>query len=301
MKILLFGKNGQIGTELQRALVPGAKLIALGRSDADLQKPQSVVGAIRATKPDLVVNAAAYTAVDRAEDDAPAAHLANAGSVEAIAGEAARRGIWMIHYSTDYVFDGTKVSSYVETDPTGPLNVYGASKLVGENAIASSGARHVVLRTSWVYSAHGTNFARTMLRLARERDALRIVSDQIGAPTSASLIARVTAAIVRQITASSVDDGSLSGIYHLAAGGETSWHGFAQALIAQARSEGFPIRVADDRIAAIPTADYPTKARRPMNSRLDTSKLRNTFAISLPDWREDIPSIVHDLVAGEQR
>lgn len=299
MKILVFGKNGQVGTELQRALAPGATVIALGRSDADFQKPQSVVDAVRATEPDLIINAAAYTAVDRAEDDAPAAYLTNTRSVEAIAEEATRRAIWMIHYSTDYVFDGMKTAAYVESDPTAPLNVYGASKLAGEKAIAASGARHVVLRTSWVYSAHGANFARTMLRLAREHDALRVVNDQIGAPTSAALIASVTATIARKITARSDNDANLSGIYHLAAGGQTSWHGFARALIAQARSDGAAIRVADDQIAAIPTADYPTKARRPMNSRLDTGKLRNTFAISLPDWRDDIPSVVHDLVSGE--
>ena len=301
MKILLFGKNGQVGWELQRALSPGGKLIALDRQAADFEKLDGVIDTIKAVEPDVIINAAAYTAVDRAEDEAKRAYAINAKAVEVLAHEAARRGVWFIHYSTDYVFDGCKSGPYREDDLTNPLNVYGASKLEGEKALQSVGGDHLILRTSWVYGTHGQNFIKTVLGLASERSELKIVVDQIGTPTSAALIADATAIILHRLLRNSQAQKALSGVYHLTASGHTSWHGLAQYALREAASCGARSRVLPEQIAAIGSADYPTKARRPANSRLATEKVRNAFDIHLPDWREGVAHVVREIAVREHR
>lgn len=300
MRILLFGGDGQVGTELRRALAPIGDIVAPPREAVDLARPAEIGDAIATILPDIIVNAAAYTAVDRAEDEPEAAHAVNARAVATMAGEAACRRLWLVHYSTDYVFDGRKTAAYLESDIANPLNVYGQSKLAGERAIADSGARHVILRASWVYSAHGTNFVGTILKLARERDALRVVADQHGAPTSAGRIADATAVIAAQLLGDRDDVDKLSGIYHLACAGETNWHAFARAAISQAVFEGAVLRASPERVTAITAADHATRATRPMNSLLDTGKLRRAFAVSLPDWREDLPRVVRDIITRER-
>lgn len=300
MRILLFGGDGQVGTELRRALAPIGDIVAPPREAVDLARPAEIGDAIATILPDIIVNAAAYTAVDRAEDEPEAAHAVNARAVATMAGEVARRRLWLVHYSTDYVFDGRKTAAYLESDIANPLNVYGQSKLAGERAIADSGARHVILRASWVYSAHGTNFVGTILKLARERDALRVVADQHGAPTSAGRIADATAVIAARLLGDRDDVDKLSGIYHLACAGETNWHAFARAAISQAVFEGAVLRASPERVTAITAADHATRATRPMNSLLDTGKLRRAFAVSLPDWREDLPRVVRDIITRER-
>ncbi len=300
MRILLFGGEGQVGTELRRTLAPIGDVAAPPRAAVDLSRPGDIVGAIASIVPDIIVNAAAYTAVDRAEDEPEIAHAINAGAVAIMAEEAARRRLWLVHYSTDYVFDGRQTAAYRECDIANPLNAYGRSKLAGERAIAESGARHVILRASWVYSARGTNFVSTILDLARTRDALRVVADQHGAPTSAGRIAEVTAVVAARLLGDRDDVDKLSGIYHLSSAGETNWHAFARAVLSQALREGAILHASPERVAAIGTADYPTRAKRPMNSRLDTGKVRHAFAVSLPDWREDLPGVVRDIIAWER-
>lgn len=296
MRILLFGKNGQVGAEIEPLLRPLAGesggLVALDRAAADLADPAAVREAIRRERPDLVVNAAAYTAVDRAEAEPEAARMVNATSVATMAGEVARLGGWLVHYSSDYVFDGTKAGAYVETDAPAPLSVYGRTKREGEQAIAASGCRHLVFRTSWVYAARGTNFPRTILRLARERPALSVIDDQIGAPTAASRIAAVTAAAIARLAAGRPLE---SGLYHLAAAGSTSWHGYAVRIVAAARAAGVVLAVPPDGVRAIPTAGYPQAARRPANSRLDTTKLRTTLGAALPPWEDDLDPVIDSL------
>ena len=285
MKILLLGKNGQVGWELQRSLAPLGELIALGRADgADLGNAEALAATVRAVAPDIIVNAAAYTAVDRAESEPELAHAVNAAAPGVLAREAAACGAWLVHYSTDYVFDGTGCTPWTEDAPTGPINAYGRSKLAGENAIRDSGCRHLILRSSWVYAARGSNFAKTMLKLAAERDALNVIDDQFGAPTGAELLADVTALALR----SALQRAELSGTYHLAAAGETTWHGYARHVIEQARAAGRPIRVAADAVAAVPTSAFPTPAQRPLNSRLDTRKLRHAFDLTLPAWQTGV-------------
>lgn len=291
--ILITGKDGQVGTALVPALRDLGRVVAMGRPDCDLANPASLRDAFRAVRPDIVINAAAYTAVDKAESERELAQTVNATAPGILAELSKETGAALIHYSTDYVFDGERVGFYREDDPTNPLSVYGASKRDGEIAIRDALVQHVILRTSWVFSAHGANFLKTMLRLARERDALRVVSDQIGAPTSAGTIASVTAELVRSIAADRVS--SPYGTYHLAAQGETSWHGFAAFLISQARKTGFPIRVSDDAILPIATSEYPTPARRPRNSRLDTGKLRANFGIGLPPWQTGVRDVLEEL------
>jgi dTDP-4-dehydrorhamnose reductase len=284
MKILLFGKNGQVGWELQRSLAPLGELIALDRHSTeycgDLQSPTGVALTVLSVKPDVVVNAAAYTAVDKAESDQANAHTVNAEAPGAIALAAAKIGAALVHYSTDYVFDGSGSTPWRETDTTAPLSVYGASKLAGEQAIARSGARHLIFRTSWVYAAHGGNFAKTMLRLAQEREALSVINDQIGAPTGADLLADITAQAIAKWAAQA----ELSGLYHLAAAGETSWHGYAQHVFDLARQHGLALKLKPDQLHAIPSSDYKTAAQRPLNSRLDCSKLKSDFGFHLPHW-----------------
>jgi dTDP-4-dehydrorhamnose reductase len=292
VKLLLLGKDGQVGWELQRALAPLGEVIAWGRADLDLADPAQVRRRAAEVAADVIVNAAAYTAVDRAETEPAFAEAINRDAPAALAEAARECGAWLIHYSTDYVFDGSGSRPWREDDPTEPLSVYGRTKRDGEDAVRASGCRHLLLRTSWVYGSRGGNFAKTMLRLAAERDALRVVADQIGAPTGADLIADVTAHLIRARTP------ERSGTYHLAAAGETSWHGYARHVITAARAAGRPLRVADEAIEAIPTRDYPLPAQRPLNSRLETRKLRDTFDLTLPDWRRGVDRLVAEIIGG---
>jgi len=293
MKLLLLGKNGQVGWELQRALAPLGEVIALGSADADFEQPEALATIVRTAAPDIIVNAAAYTAVDKAEGEPERAHTINAASPAVLAREAAARGAWLLHFSTDYVFDGSGSTPWAEDAPTGPLSVYGRSKLAGEDAIRASGCRHLILRTSWVYAARGGNFAKTMLRLALERDKLSVVRDQIGAPTGAELLADVSAHALR----TALTQPQVAGTYHAAAAGETSWHGYARHVIAFARAAGHPIKVADAAIEAVPTSAFPTPARRPANSRLDTRKLRDTFGLNLPGWQSGVERMLTEVFA----
>ena len=281
MKILLTGRNGQVGSELARALAPLGEVIAYDRTGLDLAVPDRIVAAMRLVKPDVVVNAAAYTAVDRAESERDAAHAVNAAAVAVLAEEARRAGALLVHYSTDYVFDGTKDAPYVEEDSTNPLNEYGRSKLAGENAIRSVGGPHLILRTGWVYAPRGKNFLLTILRLLHERNELRVVSDQIGTPTSASMLADLTVELLRSHDKTSL--GEASGIYHVAPSGFTSWHGFATEI---ARLE----RLDTVRIVPIASSEYPSAARRPLNSRLSTDKVSERFRVALPNWQACLES-----------
>ena len=302
MRILLLGKGGQVGWELQRALAPLGELLAFDRHTpgpdeaphlrADLSRPDVVAELVRVLRPDVIVNAAAHTAVDKAESEAELAARINAEAPGAIAREAARIGALFVHYSTDYVFDGGGTRPWSELDATGPLGVYGRTKLEGERAIQASGCRHLIFRTSWVYGARGGNFAKTMLRLAGERDQLKVIADQIGAPTGADLLADVTAHAVR----ATLDRPELQGLYHLVAAGETSWHAYASFVIEWARARGHAIKAAPDAIAAIPTSEYPTPARRPLNSRLDTRKLRDAFGLMLPHWRQGVERMLTEVL-----
>jgi dTDP-4-dehydrorhamnose reductase len=284
-RILLVGADGQVGAELRRTLAPLGQVIGVDRAEIDLADESAIRALLRAERPGLVVNAAAYTAVDKAESDADAAYAVNARAPAVLAQEAAALGAWLIHYSTDYVYAGDKVGPYVETDPTGPLGVYGASKLAGDQAVAAVGGQHLVLRTSWVYGARGGNFVKTMIRLARERETLSVVSDQVGAPTSARQIAEATAQIAQQLPQD--DDAALSGVYHLQGGGEASWYEFAVAIVEQLR-EADAATVRCREVRPIPTSAYPTPARRPANSRLDCGKLRQAFGLSLAGWRVEL-------------
>ncbi len=297
MKILLLGKNGQVGWELQRSLAPLGELVALdfdspGALSADFSKPESLAATVRAVAPDVIVNAAAHTAVDKAESEHELARAINATAPGILAREAAASGAWLVHYSTDYVFDGSGNTPRNEDAPTGPLNVYGQTKLEGEQAIRASGCRHLLLRTSWVYGARGGNFARTMLKLAQERQALKVIDDQIGAPTGADLLADLTAHMLRAARS----DASLSGTYHAVAGGETSWHGYASHVIAFARAAGVTLKVGEGAIEAVPTAAFPTPATRPLNSRLSTHKLRERFGFVLPDWRAGVDRMLTEVL-----
>lgn len=285
MRILLLGKDGQVGWELQRALAPLGQLLALGAASphpqsGDLSQPESVAATVRAFAPDVVVNAAAYTAVDLAESEPDKARAINAIAPGMLATEVAALGACMIHYSTDYVFDGSGTTPWTELDPAGPLNAYGRTKLEGEELIRASGCRHLILRTSWVYAARGSNFAKTMLRLATERDSLSVIDDQIGAPTGADLLADVTAHSLRIAWTRP----EMSGTYHVAAGGETSWYGYACHVIAFARAAGRSIRIEADAIHPVATSAFPTPARRPLNSRLATDKVQRVFGLTLPHW-----------------
>ena len=294
MKILLLGKNGQVGWELQRSLAPLGELIALDSGSremcGDFTNPAELARTVRAVAPDVIVNAAAHTAVDKAESEPELARTINALAPGVLAQEAMRTNAWLIHYSTDYVFDGGGDQSWLESDATAPLNVYGATKLEGEQLIQQSGCRHLILRTSWVYGARGGNFARTMLRLAQERDSLNIIDDQIGAPTGADLLADVSAHAVR----TALQRPEVSGLYHLVAGGETSWHGYARFVIDFAARSGIDIKVSQDAIKPVPTSAFPTPAKRPHNSRMDTTKLRQTFGLHLPAWQTGVERMLSE-------
>lgn len=294
-RILLTGKNGQVGFELQRALAPLGEVVAVGTADCDLSDANAIRALMQRVQPTLIVNPAAYTAVDKAESDADRAHAVNTTAAGVLGEEAARLGAPVIHYSTDYVYDGSKDGVYLESDPVAPQSVYGQTKLDGERALQAATPQHVILRTSWVVGAHGGNFAKTMLRLAGDRDELKVVADQFGAPTSAALIADVTAHIARQMLRDGAD-GFPFGVYHLAAAGETSWHAYAQYVIGEAIGMGKSLKATPERVLPIPASSYPTPARRPQNSRLDTHKLRQTFGLHLPHWQEGVKHILQQIL-----
>jgi dTDP-4-dehydrorhamnose reductase len=310
MKILLLGANGQVGFELARTLAPFGELQVATRDGllatgahclhADLANPETLDATLHAALPDIVVNAAAYTAVDRAEDEENLADRINHWALAVLGAWAARRGALVVHYSTDYVFDGAGKQPYREDDPTAPLGVYGRSKLAGEDALRASGCDHLILRTAWVFAARGNNFLRTMLRLARERDELRVVNDQRGAPTTAGMIASATAQVLSQwLTWDEQARDAALGTYHLCAGGQCSWFEFAEAIVTRAKQADLIGRV--PAIAPIATADYPTRARRPAWSVLDTTKIRTVFSLNLPRWEQGLDAVIGELAsAGRQ-
>lgn len=296
MKILLFGKNGQVGWELQRSLASLGELVALDHDSkdycGDFTNPDGLAQTVRNVEPDIIVNAAAHTAVDKAEGEPELARAINALAPGVLAQEARRSNAWLVHYSTDYVFDGSGQQPWRETDKTAPLSVYGATKLEGEQLIRESGCRHLIFRTSWVYAARGGNFAKTMLRLAQERDALKVIDDQFGAPTGAELLADVTAHAIR----TALQKPDVSGLYHLVAGGETSWHGYASYVLDFARHAGIPLKVAPDAIQPVQSTAFPTPAKRPHNSRLDCAKLCSAFDINLPAWQPGVSRMLTELL-----
>lgn len=296
MKILLLGKNGQVGWELQRSLLPLGEVIALDRASTplcgDLLRPEALAETVRALAPDVIVNAAAYTAVDKAESEPEAARTINAQAVGVLAREAQALGAWLVHYSTDYVFDGGGDLPWREDQATGPLSVYGQTKLEGEQQIAASGANHLIFRTSWVYAARGGNFAKTMLRLAKERDQLTVIDDQFGAPTGAELLADITAHAIR----ATLQDPSKAGLYHAIAAGETTWHGYARYVLALAQQAGVELKAGPDAVKAVPTSAFPTPAQRPHNSRFDTSKLQATFGLRLPPWQDGVARMLREIL-----
>lgn len=295
MKILLLGKNGQVGWELQRALAPLGKVMALDRHGdqglcGDLADVESLVRTVRAVAPDVIVNAAAWTAVDKAETEQGIAHRINAEAPGVLAREAKALGAWLVHYSTDYVFDGSGTTPWTETDAVAPLNVYGQTKWEGEQAIIQSGCNHLIFRTSWVYAARGDNFAKTILRLAREQDSLRVIDDQTGAPTGADLLADITAHAIR--TASGRAD--VSGVYHVASQGEVTWWGYANFVFEQARAMGETLQVTT--VTPIPTSAYPTPAKRPLNSRLAIQKLQSVFGVHMPPWQDGVRRMLTEVL-----
>lgn len=298
MKILLFGKSGQVGWELQRSLAPLGDVIALDTASrelcGDFTRLRELAATVRQVRPDVIVNAAAYTAVDQAESEPGLARVINAQAPGLLAQEAKALGAWLVHYSTDYVFDGSGTKPWREGDTTGPLNIYGATKREGEQAIQESGCDHLIFRTSWVYAARGGNFAKTMLRLAGERERLTVIDDQVGAPTGADLIADVTAHAIR--TARLHPPPPISGLYHLVASGETSWYGYARFVLDFARHAGLSLKAAPDNVVPVATAAFPTPARRPHNSRLDTSKLQSTFHLQIPPWQSGVARMLSEIL-----
>lgn len=293
MNILLFGKSGQVGWELQRALAPLGNLTALDFNSTDFcgdfTNPEGVAETVRRLQPDVIVNAAAHTAVDKAESEPDLAYLLNAQSVEAIAREAQKLGAWVVHYSTDYVFPGDGETPWKETDATGPLNVYGETKLAGEQVLQQHCDKHLIFRTSWVYAGKGNNFAKTMLNLAKIRDTLSIISDQFGAPTGAELLADCTAHAIR----TALVKAEVAGLYHLVASGITTWADYAELVFAKARQAGIELAVQD--VKKVPTSAYPTPARRPSNSRLSTEKFQSTFNLQLPQWQVGVERMLEEL------
>ena len=299
MKLLLFGSNGQVGWELQRSLAPLGTVKACDRHTVALENPRAVRAVIHDYSPDVIVNAAAYTAVDKAESEPDKAETINAKAVELLANEAKRRNIWLLHYSTDYVFDGEKSGLYSETDKPNPLNTYGSTKLQGEIALQESGCRHLIFRTSWVYSARGSNFVKTIVRLAGEKDRLDIVADQIGAPTSAVFIADATATCLYRVSHGDEFEEQVVGVYHLTASGSTSWHGFARYLLDEMHSRNSERRLRSQNVHPVTTARYRSAAKRPLNSRLDTQKLTDTFSIYPPPWQFHVQRQIAELCRRE--
>lgn len=302
MKILLTGKNGQVGFELQRALAPLGEIVAVDQADCNLADESAIRRLVNDTRPDIIVNPAAHTAVDKAESEPALAQAINGVAPGIFGAEAVKLGALVVHYSTDYVFDGGKDGWYTEDDAPNPQSVYGKTKLAGEQALAASGSKHLIFRTSWVFGAHGVNFAKTMLRLAAERQGLKVVADQFGAPTSAALIADVTAQIlgqyIRGCRLASAD--FPFGLYHLVAAGRTNWHEYAQAVVMAAQAVAHltkkPLRMGPADVQAITTTDYPLPAPRPANSCLDTARLRETFGLCLPDWRQGLQHVMTQLL-----
>lgn len=296
MNILLLGKSGQVGWELQRSLAVLGRVTALDHDSTehcgDFANPEGVRETVRALRPDVIVNAAAHTAVDKAESEPEIARLLNATTPGVLAEEAARLGAWLVHYSTDYVFDGSGTRPWVETDAPAPLSVYGATKLEGEQRIQQTGCRHLILRTSWVYAARGGNFAKTMLRLGSERERLTVIDDQWGAPTGADLLADVTAHAVRHLQSRPGD----GGLYHCVASGETNWHSYAKYVLEHARQAQPAIELKATEVAPVPTSAFPTPARRPHNSRLDTTRLQTTFGLVLPPWQQGVARMLTEIL-----
>jgi len=299
-RILLLGRDGQVGWELQRSLAPLGTVIAPGLDELVFEQFDVLKAVVRKHAPHLIVNAAAYTAVDKAESEPDAAATVNSQAVGVLAEEAKKLGALLIHYSTDYVFDGSKPGPYTEDDAPNPISVYGRTKLEGDRAIQASGCRHLIFRTSWVYAARGGNFAKTILRLAGERDELKIVADQVGAPTSAELIADVTALCVGLVTHCPERFAATDGIYNLVASGETSWHDYAKFVVESATRLGLPLKLASGSIRPIATREYPLPAARPLNSRLATGKLNRVFGIELPHWQIHLERVIAELVACRQ-
>ncbi|MDV6343013.1 dTDP-4-dehydrorhamnose reductase [Nitrosomonas sp. Is37] len=296
MKILLFGKNGQVGWELQRSLQPLGEVVALDRSSQEycgnLTDLAGIAQTVRAVAPDVIVNAAAYTAVDRAESEPDLAYQINAEAPAILAQEAQRMNAWLVHYSTDYVFDGSGDRPWSESDLPSPLNVYGQTKLQGEEAIRSAGCRHLIFRTSWVYAARGNNFAKTMLRLAQERDQLTIIDDQIGAPTGADLLADATAHAISM----ALKQPEVAGLYHLVAGGKVSWYGYARFILSFAREHGWAIKTQSEAILPVLSSAFATAAKRPLNSRLDTEKFRCAFRLNIPHWQIGVARMLTEVL-----
>jgi len=296
LKILVTGKNGQVGFELQRALAPLGQVVAIDQADCDLADAEAIRALVRRIGPDVIVNPAAYTAVDKAEADQGTAFAVNAEAPRVFGEEAARLGALVVHFSTDYVFNGSKEGAYAETDTPDPQSVYGRTKYEGERALAGANPRHLILRTSWVVGAHGGNFAKTMLRLAAEREQLNVVADQFGAPTSAALLADLTAHLVRQYQDKG-GDAFPYGTYHVVAGGETSWCDYARFVIAEALAAGRQLKTTPDKVFPLSTTDYPTPAKRPANSRLDTARFRSTFGLILPDWQDGVRHVLQQILS----
>ena len=295
MKILLTGKNGQLGFELQRALAPLGEVVAVGTQDCNLADAEALRDLVRRVAPEVIVNPAAYTAVDKAESDEGTARAVNAVAPTILGEEGAKLGALVLHYSTDYVFDGMKQGAYTEMDVPAPQSVYGRTKLEGEQRLAAANPHHLILRTSWVVGAHGGNFAKTMLRLAGEREKLTVVADQFGAPTSAALLADLSAHLVREY-ARTDGAGFPYGTYHVSAGGETSWHGYAQFVVGEALAAGKVLKATVDEVAPLSTEQYPTPAKRPLNSRLDTTRFRTTFGLRLPPWQEGVRHVLRQIL-----
>lgn len=291
MRVLLFGANGQVGNELRRTLLPHGELISLTRQEVDLTDLTALKNLLVELNPDVIVNAAAYTAVDKAESQPELASAINCQAVTLMADIATANNALLIHYSTDYVFDGESVHPYSVDAPTCPKSVYGQTKLAGEQAIIDSGCKHLIFRTSWVYSAHGHNFVKTMIRFAQEKEALKVVADQIGTPTSAELIADVTSLALAAYEAGRLD----GGLYHLTAAGETSWYNFAIYLLQQAENQSLQLKVSPNKVQPLLTAEYPTPASRPANSRLDTTKLEKALNIKMPNWKVHVDRVVQQL------
>lgn len=296
--IILLAPTGQVGFELARALAPLGKLVTLSRNEVDFADTAAVVARVSVLAPDIIVNAAAWTAVDKAETEREAAALINATLPAALATVAQQHNAWLVHYSSDYVYPGTGNTPWQETDRTGPLSVYGQTKLAGDNAVTTQCDKHLIFRTSWVYAARGNNFMRTMLKLAQSREALNVVADQIGAPTPARLIAQVTALALQQVLLAAAEQAkAYSGVYHLAPQGYCSWYDFAGEIFRLARSQGITLALKPEQFNAITTADYPTPAKRPANSRLNLTKLENTFNLQLPSWQQQLALTFAELTA----